>query len=204
MKELTEMAAQYAAEKTNELLTNAIAKAYADGYRDGYNDREEIPVELEDESETEYVDLGLPSGTLWSADYEREDEDVIYLPYKKASQFCLPTESQWEELDKSCMWEFEYDDKYELTIAKCVGPNGNFLKFECTGIKEIDSRSLFSDMFFWLVDTREQAEKNAVRMYNAGKGNSPMRYRGEAYVGCWFSGYKLPIRLVRTKQIKSE
>lgn len=200
MKELTEMAAQYAAGKANELLTNVIAKAYADGYRDGYNDKEdEISVELGDDSETEYVDLGLPSGTLWSADYEVEDGYVVYLPHEKASRYSLPTESQWEELKETCRWEFEYDDSYELTIAKCVGPNGNFLKFECTGMKEVDSKSLFSDMFFWLVDTREQTEKNAVRMHNAGKGNTPMRYRGEAYVGCFFSGYKLPIRLVRTK-----
>ena len=46
---------------------------------------------------------------------------------------------------------------------------------------------------------REQVDKNAVRMYNPGTGNCPMRERGEAYVSCWFSGYKLPIRLVRTR-----
>ena len=197
MKELTEMAAQYAAEKTHEILTDAITKAYADGYRDGYNDRkEETPVGL---SGTKYVDLGLLSGTLWSADYEREEGNVMYLPHGKASQFCLPTEAQWKELRESCRWEFEYDGRYELTKAKCVGPNGSFLEFRCTGKEDIDSKSLLSDVFFWLVDTREQVDKNAVRMYNPGKGNSPMRYRGEAHVSCWFSGYKLPIRLVRTK-----
>ena len=201
MKELTEMAAQYAAEKTNELLTNAIAKAYADGYRDGYNDREgEISVELDDDSETEYVDLGLPSGTLWSADYEIEDGYVVYLPHEKASQYSLPTESQWEELKESCRWEFEYNGECRLKGAKCVGPNGNFLEFECTGIKEIDSRSLIYDVFFWLVDTGEQVEKNAVRMYNNGESSSPRYKNGVVRLSSRFSGYKLPIRLVRTKK----
>lgn len=196
MNELTEIAAQYAAENANQMMTDVIAKAYADGYRDGYNDKgEEISVGL---SGTEYVDLGLSSGTLWSADYERDEGGVIYLPHGKASQFCLPTEAQWKELRESCRWEFEYY-RYDLAKAKCVGPNGKFLEFRCTGKEDVDTKSLLSDVFFWLVDTREQVDKNAVRMYNPGKGNSPMRYRGEADVSCWFSGYKLPIRLVRKK-----
>ena len=92
-----------------------------------------MPVGLGDE--TEYVDLGLPSGILWSKDYEREEGDIKYLPHGKASQYCIPTEAQWEELDHSCRWEFKYDARHELTVAKCVGPNGNFLEFRCTGKK---------------------------------------------------------------------
>ena len=41
MENLNERAANYAAEKANELLANAIAQAYADGYRDGVKDRDE-------------------------------------------------------------------------------------------------------------------------------------------------------------------
>ncbi len=40
MQDLKERAANYAAEKTNELLSKAIAQAYADGYRDGLKERE--------------------------------------------------------------------------------------------------------------------------------------------------------------------
>ena len=66
MKELIEVANNYAENKTNEVLTSAIAQAYADGYKDGYRDREEeIPVDIRFKK-TEYVDLGLPSGTLWA------------------------------------------------------------------------------------------------------------------------------------------
>ena len=69
MKELKELSANYATEKTNEMMSQIVAQAFADGYRMGYKDREdEIQVDLCD-SKTEFVDLGLPSGTLWSADY---------------------------------------------------------------------------------------------------------------------------------------
>lgn len=83
--EITERAGNYAEGKANEAITKAIAQAYADGYRDGYKDREEeIPVDLRD-NKTEYVDLGLPSGTLWSNDYEKENGETLYLPYGEAA-----------------------------------------------------------------------------------------------------------------------
>ena len=66
MKELDNISANYAAGKANEAIDKAIAQAYADGYRDGYKDREEeIPVDFSDKK-TGYIDLGLPSGTLWA------------------------------------------------------------------------------------------------------------------------------------------
>ena len=80
MKELENFAANYSAGKANEAIDKAIAQAYADGYRDGYKDREEeIPVDLRD-NKTEYVDLGLPSGTLWATDFEKEDSVIVIYP----------------------------------------------------------------------------------------------------------------------------
>lgn len=65
-----EKADKYAAGKANKAITNAIAQAYIEGYKAGYKDCEmEIPVDLRDDK-TEYVDLGLPSGTLWATKYE--------------------------------------------------------------------------------------------------------------------------------------
>ena len=78
--ELIERAQTYAVQKTDELITKAIEQAYIDGYRDGYKDREnEIPVVLTD-GNVEYVDLGLPSKTLWSTDYVKEKDSILYLP----------------------------------------------------------------------------------------------------------------------------
>lgn len=195
MKELTEVAAQYAAEKSNEMMINAIAKAYADGYRDGYKDRkEEIPVDLRS-NETEYVDLGLPSGTLWAKDYEKENGEIVYLPYGKASLLNIPTATQWKELEESCKWEFEINNAC-LRKAKCIGPNGNILEFNCTGKKKIDEVCNELRVYFWIFDDEEGSEKNAIKMYH-----STARYNsgGKATIINVFSGYKLPIRLVQTK-----
>ena len=64
MEELKVKASNYAEENVLEVLKEAFAKVFADGYRDGYKDcKEEIPVDLSDD-EVDYVDLGLPSGTL--------------------------------------------------------------------------------------------------------------------------------------------
>lgn len=87
MVEISEKAGKYAEGKVNEVLNEVVAQAYMDGFRDGYKTREEIPVNLHDNT-TEYVDLGLPSGTLWAADYEKEGEDIIYRNYKCSRSVC--------------------------------------------------------------------------------------------------------------------
>lgn len=50
-----------------------------------------------------YVDLGLPSGTLWKA----ENEDCGLIEYDQAINFygsSLPTKEQFEELINNCLW----------------------------------------------------------------------------------------------------
>lgn len=106
MVELKEKASSYAEENVINVLKEAFAKVYADGYRDGYKDREnEIPVDLRD-SITEYVELGLPSGTLWSTDFEKEDGNVCYMTYGDASKFNITTICQWNELVQKCQWRY--------------------------------------------------------------------------------------------------
>ena len=84
MENLNERAANYAAEKTNELLAKAIAQAYEDGYRDGYKDRDDAIKRSILNSDIEFVDLGLPSGTMWAMNFLKKDNNVSYLPYKDA------------------------------------------------------------------------------------------------------------------------
>ena len=197
MIELTTKADNYAAEKTNEVMVKAIAQAYADGYRDGYKDREEeIPVDLRD-NKTEYVDLGLPSGTLWAADFEKDGDKIKYLPYGISELLSIPTKEQWEELRDNCKWEFKIDNSYDLCEAYCVGPNGNILRFERTGKKEVCTHANNWEVFFWIKDEKEGNEKNAIHFYNNGKYR---KIKDVSYtIDNFFTGYKLPVRLVRTK-----
>ena len=102
-----EQAENFAEGKADQAITKAIADAYIEGYKAGYKNREEeIPMDLRDEK-TEYVDLGLPSRTLWSTDYEHKQGEggYLFLPYEKAENFKLPTKEQWEELFTLCEWE---------------------------------------------------------------------------------------------------
>ena len=189
--ELTEKAVNYAEGKVNEVMTRAIAQAYADGYRDGYKDREEeIPIDLRDHK-TEYVDLGLPSGTLWAKDYEMEpDKSTAYLPYAKAALMNLPTKEQWEELKLTCKI---VKKRYEFV---CIGPNGNSISFRKIGYTESDVliNSQPGIARFWIKNIENASDNVSVKMFfNREK-------RCDEYILVnTFSGYKLPVRLVRTK-----
>ena len=199
MKELDNISANYAAGKANEAIDKAIAQAYADGYRDGYKDREEeTPVDFSD-NKTEYIDLGLPSGTLWAADYEEKEEGkTLLVPYERSESLCVPTKEQWDELCDICKWEFNINSACNLLDARCAGPNGNVLKFSWTGKTDIDTLVSFFEVFFWIKDDDiDGNDKYAAHIYNAGKANN-LKIGVKNTEKC-FSGYKLPIRLVRKK-----
>lgn len=185
---ITEQANKYAEGKANEAITKAIADAYMEGYKAGYKDREEeIPMELRD-NKTEYVDLGLPSGTLWAADYEELDGERLYLPYCKAEKMKLPTQEQWEELRENCHWKYKPESSSSWGGTRCVGPNGNELFFTNTGRRLFKSESIesSSSAFFWLEDNGDSNYKHKVSI------DSTVRK-----IDVSFSGYRLPIRLVR-------
>lgn len=97
-----EKANVYLENKSNELFAKIIKEVYSDGYEAGYGDREK----LLDKTNIDYIDLELPSGTLWSADYLKINGEIVYLPYEEAIKYNLPTEEQWDELRKYCTITF--------------------------------------------------------------------------------------------------
>ena len=74
-----------------------------------------------------YVDLGLPSGTLW----KDSNEDGYYAYDEAVRKFGsrLPTKAQFEELKDKCTWTW-MGNGYKVT-----GPNGNSITFPATGIR---------------------------------------------------------------------
>lgn len=189
MEELREKANSYAEEKVHEILKEAFAKVYADGYRDGYNDcKEEIPVDLRD-NQTEYVDLGLPSGTLWASDYVKNGDEYLYMIYEEASEMSIPSYEQWTELTNQCRWR-KINDTYI-----CLGPNGNSIVFAKTGYLHFENQITdIDDSYFWVSDKIED---------NDGKtGTIFVTDRLRMKTFNLFIGYKLPIRLVKVKNSK--
>lgn len=85
--------------------------------------------ELEDESEVPsgFVDLGLTSGTQWSA----TDEDGFYTYLQAFQHFrgSLPSNEQYVELLNNCRWKWQSDyNRYKVT-----GPNGKFIYMTTAG-----------------------------------------------------------------------
>lgn len=187
MKELKELSANYASENTSEMVSQIVAQAFADGYRQGYKDREdEIPVDIRNRK-TEYVDLGLPSRTLWAKDYENTNGYYLYMPFADAAKLSIPTVSQWDELLKTCRFIWSAKNcNYE-----CVGPNGNFITFSIAGYKLTDNE-IQNSFAFWINSDTEELTNKSASLVSGGKGI-------QGYLYPVYMGYKLPVRLVRTK-----
>jgi hypothetical protein len=102
------------------------------------------PLEFPPLVEPQYVDLGLPSGTLWK-DY---DEPGMYTQTEKDSLFqgSLPTVEQFVELRTKCTWEWD-------TIGyKVTGPNGNSITLNADGYCSSLKRYYFMGDYgsYWL------------------------------------------------------
>ncbi len=202
MEKLSEKAYSYAEENVLEILKEAFAKVYADGYHDGYKDcKEEIPIDIRSVIE-KYVDLGLPSGTLWAAGYETDKNgELLFLTYEKATAYSIPTEEQWKELLDYCRFDFHYSSSglsfYGVT---CIGPNGNTIKFRSEGYM-VDAKLVHKNVsyggggsvYFWICNKGNGVEKEAVVI---SSGTNSIKNFGLANV---FSGYRLPIRLVKKR-----
>ena len=194
MENLNERAANYAAEKVNELLANAIAKAYADGYRDGYKDRDERIASSNSDSNLQFVDLGLPSGTKWSIGSIEGDGDCLYLPYANAAAMDIPTKEQVEELMNYCNLRENRSSGGQIFYGiYCLGNTGSEIYLDGRNYMIGDDLQYTWGVFhiyFWIRDDEDSDQKNAVRITRLKDGKPEME------IVKLFSGFKLPVMLV--------
>ena len=80
-------------------------------------------------SSGDYVDLGLPSGTLW----KRQNESGFYTYEQAINRFGskLPERHHYVELKNECTWIWIDDYGY-----KVVGPNGNSITLPAAGYRD--------------------------------------------------------------------
>jgi hypothetical protein len=199
MENLNERAANYAVEKTNELFAKAIAQAYADGYRDGY-DEAENKGDKAGIYNAEVFDLGLPSKTWWSLNYLKDEKKKTnYLSYPDASKLGIPTLKQVKELIKYGRWQGNYSQsRLSFYGAECQGTSGKIIKFISSGFKEGERLVGVPHYgggiaYFWIHDNEEGDEKNAIKIFDVEDGKPKME------IVKLFSGYRLPVMLVRKK-----
>ena len=188
-----ELASQFAEQKNVE-LTELIKEAYLKGYEQGTIDSTATLCF----DGIEYVDLGLPSGTLWSKEplvYLDYGYKQMRLSYKEALKLQIPTVEQWKEVCRFCRFEQE----------KIIGPSGERIGYGWAPagyrIYNLGEGCEENRQMFWLkgdVDSEGNAptfiydikrEDNHKWVFSNVKG--PSRH---------FTGYKLPVFLVTKKE----
>lgn len=79
-----------------------------------------------------YVDLGLPSGTVWKA--QNEEGLMAFDDAKKKYGRSIPSIKQWEELKKYCEWEWT-GNGYNVT-----GPSGQGIFIPAAGYRNVSGQ----------------------------------------------------------------
>ena len=188
---IIEKSKEYAKGKALDAITAAIEQAYADGFADGYR---EAKIRLEAINtdylnlDVNYVDLDLPSGTLWSQGYVIKSASILRLPYEKTSRLNIPTETQFYELCSNC--QIEKSPNVNQSI-RFTGKNGEYIDLLCLDNNGEQIRIDMGGSFrFWLKDDGEETKKNYAWIGKSANGWKP-------FVTKIFMGNSLPLMLVR-------
>lgn len=105
-----------------------------------------------------YIDLGLPSGTLWK---EENEDDQFYSYEAIVAKYgnALPTKEQFDELRQLCTWTwigFGY---------KVVGPNGAVLIMPSSGYQHCDGTIHYEGAYGNYWSQTLEKENNAWFLY---------------------------------------
>lgn len=161
--------AQAYADSIQFSVQDAVREAYLKGYEEGV--RSVNPDRSETIDGVEYVDLRLPSGTLWAF----ANEVVVF---GDAIELNIPTETQWEELKSFC--KFEFSDNYVYV----TGLNGKSFYIS----NRLVANTTDEKVLFWVEQNR------AVTKYKYAACPKTL-----SKSGC-FSGECLPLVLVKNKE----
>jgi hypothetical protein len=93
---------------------------------------------------SEYIDLGLSSGTLWKSVNEEDFYNHSTAMKKFGNQ--LPEKQHFVELKKECQWIWK--DNYGY---KVIGPNGNSILLPAAGSRSFngDLTNVGTHGFYW-------------------------------------------------------
>lgn len=128
-----------------------------------------------------YIDLGLPSGTLW-ADTNKKGFFTFDEAVEKFGKN-LPKRWQWCELQDECKMEWD-DERGGYTVT---GPNGNSIFLPAMGYKHKNRVFFQSCGFYWSSSPYSAANAYLVYFHS---GNFDAAYEGTRY-------YSRPVRFVK-------
>lgn len=125
-----------------------------------------------------FVDLGLPSGTLW----KNQNEQGYYSHYDAVSNFGnqIPSKEQWMELVNECDWS------WTGMGYRIVGPNGNRITISAEGHKtsngKIEEMGVFGKYWSSFVIGYEQDSYDRAWCFSFANGGvswyTPARFLG--------------------------
>lgn len=120
-----------------------------------------------------YVDLGLPSGTLWKTSNESGyySKDELY-----EFGYNLPSSDQWEELMEYCSWKWT-GNGYRIT-----GQNGKSIHLPCAGYRNAkgETKKVSEEGYYWLSNRTYTA--SYLKIYHGHRG-----LHGSSYLNCEYS-----------------
>ena len=159
--------------------------------KDDSNQEEIGDVVASGEETTEtYVDLGLPSGTKWKTENEKNADDPnhdLFNHYVAIAQFGkqVPNTQQWSELIDNCVFTWT-DNGCNVT-----GPNGKSIFLPAAGIMFADGDFIGEGYgYYWTYNTYSSNTKRAYEVRFDGL-TLPPRIDGYGLREC-----KLSVRLV--------
>lgn len=133
--------------------------------------------EISGEKKANYIDLGLPSGTLWA----EANEEGFYTFDEAVEKFgkSLPRITQFAELMEFCNWEWDYEKKG----CKVTGKNGNSIFLPAEGLRNGEFFS-FADIcgFCWSGTAGDSAHAYYLEFSNycVEPANCHKRYYGRS------------------------
>ena len=144
------------------------------------------------ESKSGYVDLGLPSGTLWKKVNEGTETTNFgqsYYTYNEAvNRFGnqLPSLTQWEELQRNCTWSWT-GEGYSV-----IGVNGNAIYLPAVGFRESSNGNVFDRGYgyYWSSTHSDSEYIWTLNFSPAGVGMGD-------YTSCYDATSRYPVRLVQ-------
>jgi len=93
---IQEKAKKYAKGKIISAMEQAIADAYVEGYNAACKDNNHLDKQIYNDDGVKYVDMDLPSGTLWATGLL--NYGTVKATYNDALNYSIPTYKQWQEL----------------------------------------------------------------------------------------------------------
>lgn len=183
--EMTNPATQFANVPNNDYSTlqdpcNQLAKEML-GELGGQKKSSGVMAKRSSQVPAGYVDLGLPSGTLWKA----ENEDCGLIKYDQAVNFYgsnLPTKEQWEELKDICLWTWAGNG------YKVKGKSGESITLPAAGDRFCDGTlsRVGSGGNYWSSTPDDSEDAWGLYFYSGGVGM-------DSYLRC----YSQSVRLVK-------